>query len=628
MRRMIAGGLALLLLLLSGVTTAFAAEGTRETPSGIAYTELEEEIDRYIDVRKDTTSSVSVTHFNETEDIASVIYGEANAAENIKADEETVYEWGSISKVLIWTSVMQLYEQGKIDLDEDVRNYLPDGFLSNLSYDEPVTMTHLMNHTAGFQETTWDVEVTDKKDIINLRDALLATAPPQIYKVGTTVSYSNWGAALAAYIVECVSGMDYAEYVRQNIFEPLGMNQTSILSDCNDNEWVESRRDLTNAYYNVQGAYEDYGACRRYILLYPAGAATGTMSDLVLFAKAFLTDSEDCLLFTKADTLDKMFSPTLYYDGTDTPRICHGLFLQEYDVRLIGHAGNTTGFSANLVLDRENRTGLVVMTNEVGETTYNYGLVSLIYGDCSTETGFTYDDLSGIYCNSRANYSKSFMKLFSMISGLLPVTKGDVEGSHQAAMVGSITQISENACIMDDGNGLKTYLNIKRDNDGNVTALQHMTGMDFQKENMALFVFKIIFFFLFIISSFWMLIMLIVHGVTLHKYKHTEIWRKKSYQLLAELFMVLASILIYWLILPPLMGGNLVKTQVVVKCVLIILCTLMEMVMLLIGWFGVKNTGNIKNNLRRKIGFTVTKVNGILLIANVLYWHFYQFWGC
>ena len=628
MKKIIASGMALLLFLLSGTTTASAAaaENMGETPSGIAYTKLEEEIDKYIDVRKDTTSSVSIAYFNETENIASVIYGDTNTAENIKADEETVYEWGSISKVLVWISVMQLYEQGKIDLDEDIGNYLPDGFLSNLSYDEPITMTHLMNHTAGFQETTWDVEVLDKKDIISLRDALLATAPPQIYKVGTTVSYSNWGAALAAYIVECVSGMDYAEYVRQNIFEPLGMNQTSILPDCSDNEWVESRRDLTNAYYNVQGEYEDYGTCRRYILLYPAGAATGTMSDLVRFAKAFLTDSKDCPFFTKADTLDKMFSPTLYYDGTDTPRICHGLFSQEYGVRLIGHAGNTTGFSANLVLDRENRTGLVVMTNEVGETTYNYGLVSLIFGDCKTETGFTYDDLSGIYCNSRANYSKSFMKLYSMISGLLPVTKGKTEGSYQAAMVGSITQISENACIMDDGNGLKTYLHIKRDSNGNVAALQHMTGMDFQKENTAVFVIKIIFFFLFVLSSFWTLLMLIVHGITLHK--HKQIWSKKLYQLLAELFVVLASIMIYWLMLPPLMGGSFTKTQVVLKCVLIILCTLMEIVMLLIGWFGVKNTENIKNNMRQKIGFTVTKASGILLIANVLYWHFYQFWGC
>ncbi|MDO5337773.1 MAG: serine hydrolase [Eubacteriales bacterium] len=80
-----------------------------------------------------------------------------------------------------------------------------------------------------------------------------------VYKPGTVVSYSNWGAALAAYIVECVSGMDYGDYVHKNIFEPLGMERTTIRLDCTDNTWVESRRERTNAYYNVQGEYEDYG---------------------------------------------------------------------------------------------------------------------------------------------------------------------------------------------------------------------------------------------------------------------------------------------------------------------------------------------------------------------------------
>ena len=132
-------------------------------------------------------------------------------------------------------------------------------------------------------------------------------------------------------------------------------------------------------------------------------------------------------------------------------------------------------------------------------------------------------------------------------------------------MVGTVTQISKDACIMDDGNGLKTYLSIQRDENGNLTALQHMTGMDFQKENTLFFVIKVIFFCLFVLSSFWMLIILIVHGVTLHRFKQTDVWKKKWYQLLAELFMVLASVLIYWLILPPLMGGSLTKTQVIVR---------------------------------------------------------------
>ena len=640
MRKMIAGVLAILLLMMSGTTIVFAAENNEQTPSGIAYHDLGKQIEDYIEVRKETTSSVSVTVFNGTNDIATVIYGDANTKDNIKADEDAVYEWGSISKMLVWTSVMQLYEQEKIDLNADVRTYLPAGFLSKLSYKEPITMLHLMNHTAGFQETVWDVETTDKEKIISLKGALLSTAPAQIYEPGTVVSYSNWGAALAAYIVECVSGMDYADYVHKNIFEPLGMEHTAIKPDCSDNTWVENQRKKTNAYYNVQGEYEDYGECRRYILLYPAGSATGTMSDLVRFAKAFLQDSSECPLFTQADTLSVMLSPTLTFSGTDTPRICHGLFSQRYGVSLIGHAGNTTGFSANLVLDTEGGTGMVVMTNEVGETTYNYGLVSLVYGDCKEETGFTYDDISGIYLNSRANYKSSFTKLYSMISGLLPISKGETEGSFTAAMVGTVTQISKDACIMDDGNGLKTYLSIQRDDNGNVVALQHMTGMDFQKENTICFAIKVIFFCLFVFSSLWTLIMLIVHGVTLHRFKQTDIWKKKRYQLLAELFIVLASALIYWLILPSLMGGSLAKGQVIVKCVMIIIFSLAEIATLVFGLFGGMDKEHIekmqihsekhnhRGKLRQKTGFIITRISGIILVANVLYWHFYQFWGC
>ncbi len=96
------------------------------------------------------------------------------------------------------------------------------------------------------------------------------------------------------------------------------------------------------------------------------------------------------------------------------------MFSQKYGVRLIGHAGNTTGFSANLVLGRESRT----------------------------ETGFTYDDLSGIYCNSRANYLKRFMKLFSMISGLLPVTKGGY--------------MKKEICRINDGKWLKAFAEVLR----------------------------------------------------------------------------------------------------------------------------------------------------------------------
>ena len=114
------------------------------------------------------------------------------------------------AKLLVWVSVMQLYEQGKLELDRDISHYLPDGFLSNLSYDMPVTMLNLMNHNAGFQEVYADVMVTDADYIVSLEEALRKHKPAQIYKPGTVTAYSNWGVALAGFIVEQVSGVSFS----------------------------------------------------------------------------------------------------------------------------------------------------------------------------------------------------------------------------------------------------------------------------------------------------------------------------------------------------------------------------------------------------------------------------------
>ena len=100
MRKMTAWILAILILMMSGTTTVFAVENNGQTPSGIAYSNLKKQIEDYIEVRKETTSAVSVTIFDGMNDIASAIYGDANTKDNIKADKDTIYEWGSISKIL------------------------------------------------------------------------------------------------------------------------------------------------------------------------------------------------------------------------------------------------------------------------------------------------------------------------------------------------------------------------------------------------------------------------------------------------------------------------------------------------------------------------------------------------
>ena len=113
-------------------------------------------------------------------------------------------------------------------------------------------MIHLMNHSASFQEDYTDLFVKDVDAYSNLEEAILEHQPEQIFEPGTMVAYSNWSTALAAYVVEQVSGMDYVEYVHANIFEPLGMEHSAIAVDLSDNEWVaEKRKELMS--YDIAG---------------------------------------------------------------------------------------------------------------------------------------------------------------------------------------------------------------------------------------------------------------------------------------------------------------------------------------------------------------------------------------
>ena len=113
-------------------------------------------------------------------------YGCADIENNIPADSETVYKWGSTSKIMVWTSVMQQWERGNIDLEADIRDYLPDGFLTKLKYpDEKITMLNLMNHNAGFQESFYEKQEAEPGDVYDsLEDAVRACECYQAFRVG------------------------------------------------------------------------------------------------------------------------------------------------------------------------------------------------------------------------------------------------------------------------------------------------------------------------------------------------------------------------------------------------------------------------------------------------------------
>ena len=191
----------------------FAAEKT--LPSGKKESELSSLIEGFWKDHESTAAGMAAAVFNSDEELYAGYFGCVNKEKNLPVTEDSVIEWGSVSKLTVWVSVMQLSEQGKIDLTADVRQYLPEHFFKHLKYDDPITMMNLMNHNAGFEETAIGMETTTEANIVSLEDYITSTQPCQIWKPGETVAYSNWGATLAAYIVQRVSGMPYYQYARK-----------------------------------------------------------------------------------------------------------------------------------------------------------------------------------------------------------------------------------------------------------------------------------------------------------------------------------------------------------------------------------------------------------------------------
>jgi len=134
--------------------TALAKE-SQKLPSGIERDQIGQKIQDYVKEHEKTTAGMATAVFDKDGTIYQGNFGYMNKEKGVKADDSSVFEWGSVTKLTVWLSVMQLWEQGKINLEEDIRTYLPEGFLKNLRYDKPITMLDLMNHQAGFDETTF-----------------------------------------------------------------------------------------------------------------------------------------------------------------------------------------------------------------------------------------------------------------------------------------------------------------------------------------------------------------------------------------------------------------------------------------------------------------------------------------
>lgn len=300
-------------------------------------------------------------------------YGLADVeAEKTMDPARTLVRVGSTSKLFTWIAVMQLMEQGKLELDRDVNDYLD--FRLPERDGPPVTIDDLMNHRGGFEEGLREVLVSDPERYISTEQYLKENLRPRVFPAGDVPAYSNYGTALAGYIVERVSGEDYDDYVERHILEPLGMAQSTFRQPLPES----MEGDLSRGYMTRDMPPRAF----EFVTTAPAGSLTTTAGDMARFMIANLQEGRfRSQRILQADTARHMLRSTV----TAPPGfavMAHGFFdARENGRRIVGHGGDTVVFHTDMNLLPDEGVGFFVSFNSRGKQDAVYALRSGLLSD-------------------------------------------------------------------------------------------------------------------------------------------------------------------------------------------------------------------------------------------------------
>ena len=290
-------------------------------------------------------------------------YGLADAEAGRPADADTLFRIGSISKTFTWTAAMMLVDRGELDLDRDVNDYLQNLQVPE-AFDAPVTMRHLMTHTAGFENTRAIFTVPDD-DPRTRAEVLAATRPERVFPPGARPSYSNWGSELAAQVVADVAGVPFEQFLQREILDPLDMDSTTMALPGEMAPDLAERMSAGHRRANGWFTTEDLMPRGP---LGAAGAVASTASDMVRWMRFHLNGGElDGVRLMSPETHARMW--TLSFDHPEAaPGTVHGFFRQPIgDVVRIGHGGATAWFFSMMWLEPEQGIGVFASSNTGGD---------------------------------------------------------------------------------------------------------------------------------------------------------------------------------------------------------------------------------------------------------------------
>ena len=300
-------------------------------------------------------------------------YGYSDVAKKLPVNPAlTLFRPGSVSKLFTWTAVMQQVEKGKIDLDADINRYLD--FRIPPRDGKPVTMRNLLTHTGGFEDRAKYIISSDTAGFPRFDAILRKSVPNRIFAPGTTPAYSNYGASLAGYIVQRVSGEPFDDYIDHHILEPLDMKHSSFRQPLPP-ALVPL---MSNGYKVASGKAVPF----EFVGPAPAGSLSSTGEDMGHFMIAHLQDGEyQGRRILEAATAQTMHNSPL----TMLPplnRMELGFFETNINGReVIGHLGDTQSFHTSLHLFLKEGVGFYASFNSPGKAGAVGGLRGAVFED-------------------------------------------------------------------------------------------------------------------------------------------------------------------------------------------------------------------------------------------------------
>ncbi|BCZ45460.1 FmtA-like protein [Clostridium gelidum] len=341
-------------------------------------------------------------------------YGYSDVENDVLVDpDKTTFPLGSVSKLFTATAIMKLYEDGKIDLDENVNNYIKP-FSVNNPYCEPVTCANLLTHASGVdEESELDIGTFNKNDIKSQQYFISKHLPKVVREPNTVSRYSNEGYGLLGYVIENASGESYQEYVQKNILDVLGMK----------NSYIRAKNEtMAKAYAYDDGKYKFQDWAYEYNL--GASGIIATATDMEKFMQAHLNkDQINGQSMLKPET-EELMQKKEFSNNDDLSGMGYGFIRSDRNNKLVlKHEGALpVGYTTSMFLVPEENLGVYIATNSLGALPFDFEEAFLNhfypaennkFEKVSPKADKDYSEYAGSYRSYDACGKSNLMKFFS-----------------------------------------------------------------------------------------------------------------------------------------------------------------------------------------------------------------------